>query len=80
MIVFEFTHVGIELNGAANLLQGVHTWNAGVYEGAFYEWKYGVSTATSASFLYHVSRPFQLYTGPHAPCKMICVVPMHIGC
>ena len=41
VIVFEFTHVGIELNSAANLLQGVHTWNAGVYEGAFYKWKYG---------------------------------------
>eukprot|EP01052_Picozoa_sp_SAG31_P000615 SAG31_NODE_17_length_35773_cov_25.999271_40_plen_227_part_00 len=48
VIVFEFTHAGVELNGAANLLQGVHTWNAAVYENQGYEWKGGVGIAVNA--------------------------------
>ena len=34
--------LGVELNGAANLLQGVHTWNAAVYDRGGYDWKNGV--------------------------------------
>ena len=29
VIVFDFAKVGVEVNGAANLLQAVHTWNGG---------------------------------------------------
>lgn len=27
--MFQYTHVGVEINGAANILAGVHTWNGG---------------------------------------------------
>eukprot|EP00037_Helgoeca_nana_P018239 m.174645 g.174645 ORF g.174645 m.174645 type:complete len:662 (-) comp24362_c0_seq1:222-2207(-) len=47
VIVFEFTHIGVEINGAANLLQGVHTWNAAVYDGG-YAWKGGVGIAVNS--------------------------------
>eukprot|EP00930_Biecheleria_cincta_P070339 TRINITY_DN5797_c0_g2_i1.p1 TRINITY_DN5797_c0_g2~~TRINITY_DN5797_c0_g2_i1.p1 ORF type:complete len:496 (-),score=73.70 TRINITY_DN5797_c0_g2_i1:41-1381(-) len=29
VIVFDFTRTGVEVNGAANILQNVHTWNGG---------------------------------------------------
>jgi hypothetical protein len=29
IIVFDFAKVGVEILGAANILQGVHTWNVG---------------------------------------------------
>ena len=29
VIVFDYAHVGVEVNGAANVLQAVHTWNGG---------------------------------------------------
>ena len=29
VIVFDYTNVGVEVNGAANILSGVHTWNGG---------------------------------------------------
>jgi hypothetical protein len=48
VIVFEYTHIGVEVNGPANLLQGVHTWNAGIYEGTYYVWKGGVGIAINA--------------------------------
>lgn len=47
VIVFEYTAVGVELNGAANLLQGVHTWNAAVYDRGGYTWKGGVGIAVN---------------------------------
>jgi hypothetical protein len=47
VIVFEYTAVGVELNGAANLLQGVHTWNAAVYDHGGYTWKGGVGIAVN---------------------------------
>lgn len=49
VIVFEFTHIGVEVDGAANLLQGVHTWNAAVYRGNGYSWKGGVGIAINAA-------------------------------
>eukprot|EP00040_Diaphanoeca_grandis_P012771 m.64650 g.64650 ORF g.64650 m.64650 type:complete len:671 (-) comp23458_c0_seq2:116-2128(-) len=48
VIVFEFTHIGVEVNGAANLLTGVHTWNAAVYNHGGYSWKNGVGIAINA--------------------------------
>lgn len=50
VIVFEYTHIGIQVNGAANLLQGVHTWNAGVYVNNpdRYLWKDGIGIAITA--------------------------------
>lgn len=45
----QFTHIGVEINGAANLLQGVHTWNAAVYgKSGGYAWKGGVGIAVNA--------------------------------
>jgi hypothetical protein len=29
VIVFDYTHLGVSVDGAASLLQGVHTWNGG---------------------------------------------------
>ena len=29
VIVFDYAHIGVEINGAANVLQAVHTWNGG---------------------------------------------------
>ena len=29
VIVFDYAHIGVEVNGAANVLQAVHTWNGG---------------------------------------------------
>ena len=29
VIVFDYAHIGVEINGAANLLSSVHTWNGG---------------------------------------------------
>ena len=29
VIVFDFTHIGVVVNGAANILTAVHTWNGG---------------------------------------------------
>lgn len=29
IIVFDYTHIGVQINGAANILSGVHTWNGG---------------------------------------------------
>ena len=28
-IIWQYTHVGIEINGAANVLMGVHAWGSG---------------------------------------------------
>ena len=28
-IIWQYTNVGVEINGAANLLQGVHAWGSG---------------------------------------------------
>ena len=39
VIVLEFTAVGVELNGAAHLLQGIHTRNAAVYDHGGFGWK-----------------------------------------
>jgi hypothetical protein len=50
VIVFEYTAVGVEVNGAANLLQGVHAWNAAVATGVGrggYVWKGGVGIAVN---------------------------------
>ena len=33
VIVFQYTHIGVQIDGAANLLQGVHTWNGGMLAG-----------------------------------------------
>ena len=37
-------------------------------------------TATSTSAMGHFSRITQLFTTPHAPCDMLYLVPMLIGC
>ena len=29
VIVFDYAHIGVQVNGAANILQAVHTWNGG---------------------------------------------------
>lgn len=42
------SHNKSKVNGPANLLQGVHTWNAGIYEGEYYVWKHGVGIAINA--------------------------------
>lgn len=28
-IIWQYTHVGVEINGAANVLMGVHAWGSG---------------------------------------------------